>query len=138
VTYKTAKPQDIFQFAQDMSEQCHIRVRVTPDAAAYLSGGGESGSKTQRLATVPSPVMNSGEMKPLAMFGAEANGNSSAFSAAASRYITDVSYSGNFGGVMDLVTARMGCHGNTVMMSPSFITSKPSDSIYSQQMQNMI
>ncbi|MDL0059528.1 PilN family type IVB pilus formation outer membrane protein [Enterobacter roggenkampii] len=108
VTYKTAKPQDIFQFAQDMSEQCHIRVRVTPDAAAYLSGGGESGSKTQRLATVPSPVMNSGEMKPLAMFGAEANGNSSPSPAAASRYITDVSYSGNFGGVMDLVTARMG------------------------------
>lgn len=39
VTYKTAKPQDIFQFAQDMSEQCRIRVRVTPDAAAYLSAG---------------------------------------------------------------------------------------------------
>ncbi|EBY7405969.1 PilN family type IVB pilus formation outer membrane protein, partial [Salmonella enterica subsp. enterica serovar Pomona] len=33
VVYKTGQPQDIFQFAQDMSEQCHIRVRVTPDAA---------------------------------------------------------------------------------------------------------
>ncbi|WP_407221233.1 PilN family type IVB pilus formation outer membrane protein, partial [Enterobacter sp. CPE_E1214] len=108
VTYKTVKPQDIFQFAQDMSEQCRLRVRVTPDAAAYLGGGGESGSKTQRMSSVPSPVMNSGEMKPLAMFGAEASGNTGSSPATVSRLITDVSYSGNFGGIMDLVTARMG------------------------------
>lgn len=107
VTYKTAKPQDVFQFAQDMTDQCHIRVRVTPDAAAYLGSGGDTGSKTQKLSSVPSPVINSGEMKPLAMFGAEVN-NSNTSSMASARYITDVSYQGNFGGVMDLVTGRFG------------------------------
>lgn len=107
VTYKTAAPQDVFQFAQDMTEQCRIRVRVTPDAAAYLSAGGTSGSKTQRLASVPSPVVDSNDMRPLAMFGADAN-NSTAQSAPVSRNITDVSYSGKFGGVMDLVTGRLG------------------------------
>ncbi|MGK7247407.1 PilN family type IVB pilus formation outer membrane protein [Buttiauxella agrestis] len=108
VTYKTAKPQDVFQFAQDMTNQCHIRVRVTPDAAAYLGSGGDTGSKTQQLSSVPSPVINSGEMKPLAMFGAEANNNSNTSSTGSARYITDVSYQGNFGGVMDLVTGRFG------------------------------
>ncbi|MGK7287846.1 PilN family type IVB pilus formation outer membrane protein [Buttiauxella agrestis] len=108
VTYKTAKPQDVFQFAQDMTDQCHIRVRVTPDAAAYLGSGGDTGSKTQQLSSVPSPVINSGEMKPLAMFGAEANNNSNTSSTGSARYITDVSYQGNFGGVMDLVTGRFG------------------------------
>lgn len=107
VTYKTAAPQDVFQFAQDMTEQCRIRVRVTPDAAAYLSSGGTGGSKTQRLASVPSPVVDSNDMKPLAMFGADAN-NSTAQLAPVSRNITDVSYSGKFGGVMDLVTGRLG------------------------------
>ncbi|EFN0763309.1 PilN family type IVB pilus formation outer membrane protein [Escherichia coli] len=108
VTYKTVKPQDIFQFAQDMTDQCRIRVRVTPDAAAYLGSGGDSSSKTQRLSSVPSPVINSGEMKPLAMFGAEANSNGNTAPTGTARYITDVSYQGNFGGVMDLVTGRFG------------------------------
>jgi len=108
VTYKTAKPQDIFQFSQDMSEQCRIRVRVTPDAATYLGGGGDSGSKTQRLSSVPSPVMNSNDMKPLAMFGADAGGNAPSVSAGVARTVSDVSYSGSLGGLLDLVAGRMG------------------------------
>ncbi|MDY8671148.1 PilN family type IVB pilus formation outer membrane protein [Escherichia coli] len=108
VVYKTVKPQDIFQFAQDMSEQCRIRVRVTPDAATYLSAGADSGSKTQRLPSVPSPVMNSNEMKPLAMFGAEANGAVSPSSISVARTVSDVSYTGALGGLLDLVAGRMG------------------------------
>ncbi|MGT2009273.1 PilN family type IVB pilus formation outer membrane protein [Enterobacter hormaechei subsp. xiangfangensis] len=108
VTYKTVKPQDIFQFAQDMSEQCHIRVRVTPDAAAFLSAGGDSGSKTQRLSTVPSPVMNSGEMKPLAMFGADSSSSETPTSSGVTRTVSDVRYAGALGGLLDLVAGRMG------------------------------
>lgn len=107
VTYKTIRPQDIFQFSQDISEQCHIRIRVTPDAATYLSSA-ENGSKTQRMATVPSPVMGGNDMKPLAMFGAEANGNSSASVSSVARTISDVSYSGGLGGLLDLVSGRLG------------------------------
>lgn len=110
VTYKTVRPQDIFQFSQDISEQCRIRIRVTPDAATYLSSRAESGSKTQRMAAaaVPSPVMGSNDMKPLAMFGAEANGSSSAAVSGVARTITDVSYSGGLGGLLDLVSGRLG------------------------------
>lgn len=109
VTYKAVKPQDIFQFSQDISEQCRIRVRVTPDAAAYLnSGTAEAGSTTQRMTSVPSPVVNSGEMKPLAMFGADAGAVSAAAVGAVSRTITDVSYSGGLGALLDLVSGRLG------------------------------
>ncbi|EDC6416233.1 PilN family type IVB pilus formation outer membrane protein [Salmonella enterica subsp. enterica] len=108
VVYKTGQPQDIFQFAQDMSEQCHIRVRVTPDAATYLSSGADSGSKTQRLTSVPSPVMSSNEMKPLAMFGAEAGGATAGPSVSVARTVSDVSYTGALGGLLDLVAGRLG------------------------------
>ncbi|MEX0446567.1 PilN family type IVB pilus formation outer membrane protein [Xenorhabdus sp. SGI246] len=108
VIYKAVRPQDIFQFSQDISEQCRLRIRVTPDAASYLNTGAEKGSKTQRLSSVPSPVINSNEMKPLAMFGAEANGNDTVSIAAIARTITDVSYSGTLGGLLDLVSGRLG------------------------------
>lgn len=108
VTYKTVRAQDIFQLSQDISEQCRIRVRVTPDAASYLSAGGDGGSRTQRLSAVPSPVMNSNDMKPLAMFGADAAAGSSSPVAAAARTVSDVSYSGHLGGLLDLVAGRMG------------------------------
>lgn len=108
VIYKTVKPQDIFQFAQDMSEQCHIRVRVTPDAAAFLSAGGDSGSKTQRLSSVPSPIINSGEMKPLSMFGADTSSRQTPTSSGVTRTVSDVSYSGGLGGLLDVVAGRLG------------------------------
>lgn len=109
VTYKAVKPQDIFQFSQDMSEQCHIRVRVTPDAATYLSGGGrESGSSTQRLDAVPSPVMSAGDMKPLGSFGATGSTAAATPVAASPRLLTDMSYTGNFGGAMDMAMGRFG------------------------------
>lgn len=108
VVYKTGQPQDIFQFAQDMSEQCRIRVRVTPDAATYLSSGADSGSKTRRLTSVPSPVMSSNEMKPLAMFGAEAGGATAGPSVSVARTVSDVSYTGALGGLLDLVAGRLG------------------------------
>lgn len=110
VTYKTILSQNIFQFSQDLSEQCRIRIRVTPDAVAYLNGGGGgAGSPTQRLpsASVPPPVIGNGEMKPLASFGSD-TGNVSSPSNAIISSITDVSYSGGLGGLLDLVSGRLG------------------------------
>lgn len=109
VTYKTVKPQDVFQFSQDMSEQCHIRVRVTPDAVAYLSNGNSNAeSHTQRLESVPSPVISAAEMKPLASFGAEAGANIALHASSSSRLLTDLSYSGSLGGILDIATGRWG------------------------------
>ncbi|MBJ4607173.1 secretin N-terminal domain-containing protein, partial [Salmonella enterica subsp. enterica serovar Typhimurium] len=68
---------------------------------------GTGGGVTQRLTDVPSPVINSGEMKPLAMFGAQAN-NNAAPATVATRKITDIRYSGSLGRFLDLVTGRLG------------------------------
>lgn len=109
VTYKAVKPQDVFQFSQDISEQCHVRVRVTPDAAAYLSSEtGESGSRTQRLDSVPSPVMGNNEMKPLASFGPDAGQATAVHAYSSPRMLTDLSYSGKLGPLLDMATGRWG------------------------------
>ena len=109
VTYKAVKPQDVFQFSQDISEQCHVRVRVTPDAAAYLSSGsGESGSRTQRLESVPSPVMSTTDMRPLASFGSEAGTSTAVQASSSPRMLTDLSYSGKLGPLLDIATGRWG------------------------------
>lgn len=112
VVYKTAQAQDIFQFSQDMSEQCRYRFRVTPDAASYLSSGngsGLQGSATQRLSTVPSPAISTA-MQPLASFGSGVGQDSSALIAASSgnTKISNISYSGPLGALLDQVVGRLG------------------------------
>lgn len=109
--YRAKTPQDIWQFSQDIATVCHIRTRVTPDALSFLGNqGGESGSPTQRLDKVPSPTFSTGEaMRPLAAFGTAApTASASSGGGGSSRTFTDVSYNGNLGGLLDIVTARLG------------------------------
>lgn len=109
--YRAKTPQDIWQFSQDIATVCHIRTRVTPDAVSVLSAQGtESGSPTQRLAQVPSPALSaSGQMRPLGEFGTVAPAAATFGGAGeSSRKFSDVSYSGNLGGLLDIVTARLG------------------------------
>ncbi|EKS1073432.1 PilN family type IVB pilus formation outer membrane protein [Cronobacter sakazakii] len=109
--YRAKTPQDIWQFSQDIATVCHIRTRVTPDAAAMLGGGrgGQSGSPTQQLTSVPSPALSaSGEMRPLDSFGTGATAAVTAPASGISRTFSDVTYSGNLGGLLDIVTARLG------------------------------
>lgn len=108
--YRAIKPQDIWQFSQDIATVCHIRTRVTPDAAAMLGGrGAESGSPTQRLTSVPSPVLpTAGDMRPLDSFGTGTAFGAAAGSPGTSRTFSDVTYTGNLGGLLDIVTARLG------------------------------
>lgn len=108
--YRAIKPQDIWQFSQDIATVCHIRMRVTPDAAAMLGGrGAESGSPTQRLTSVPSPVLpTAGDMRPLDSFGTGTASGAAAGSPGTSRTFSDVTYTGNLGGLLDIVTARLG------------------------------
>lgn len=104
VIYKTVRPQDIFQFSQDISDQCHLRIRVTPDASAFL-GSGTGGSATRQLESVPSPVIGADDMKPLTSFGGDA---SNAGRSNQQVSLTDISYSGGLGGLLDLVSGRLG------------------------------
>ena len=108
--YRAVKPQDIWQFSQDIATVCHIRTRVTPDAAAALGGGGgQSGSPTQRLASVPSPALPAaGDMRPLDSFGTGTTASIAAPAAGTSRTFSGVTYTGNLGGLLDIVTARLG------------------------------
>lgn len=108
--YRAIKPQDIWQFSQDIATVCHIRTRVTPDAAAMLGGrGAESGSPTQRLTSVPSPVLpTAGDMRPLDSFGTGTASGAAAGSSGTSRTFSGVTYTGNLGGLLDIVTARLG------------------------------
>lgn len=108
--YRAKSPQDIWQFSQDIATVCHIRTRVTPDAAAVLGGSGaQSGSPTQRLASVPSPVLPaSDDMRPLDSFGTGSVSSASATAGSVSRTFSGVSYTGNLGGLLDIVTARLG------------------------------
>lgn len=108
--YRAKAPQDIWQFSQDIATVCHIRTRVTPDAAAVLGGHGtESGSPTQRLTNVPSPALASGgDMRPLDTFGTGTTSSAQAPVAGTSRTFSGVTYTGNLGGLLDIVTARLG------------------------------
>ncbi|WP_293648935.1 PilN family type IVB pilus formation outer membrane protein [Pantoea septica] len=108
--YRAKTPQDIWQFSQDIATVCHIRTRVTPDAAAMLGGrGAESGSPTQRLASVPSPALSAaGDMRPLDSFGTGSTASSTAPAQGTSRTFSGVTYTGNLGGLLDIVTARLG------------------------------
>lgn len=109
--YRAKSPQDIWQFSQDIATVCHIRTRVTPDAVTVLGGrGGERGSPTQRLDQVPSPVLSAGsDMRPLDAFGAgAASARAPTGDGGASRTFSGVSYTGNLGGLLDIVTARLG------------------------------
>lgn len=109
---KDSDPQDIWQFSQDISTICHVRTRVTPDAATFLGGdSGSTGSPTQQLSQVPTPVIsNSGEMRPLASFGTSAGSSASAGvrATAVSRKFAGVTYNGQLGPLLDIVTARLG------------------------------
>ncbi|PKC36302.1 conjugal transfer protein [Pantoea ananatis 15320] len=110
--YLTKSPQDIWQFSQDIATNCHLRTRVTPDAVSVLSSQDEkSGSSTQRLAQVPSPVMTGADgMRPLDSFGSGGAERMSAQapSGSGSRKFSGVNYSGKLGGLLDIVTARLG------------------------------
>ena len=108
--YRAKTPQDIWQFSQDIATVCHIRTRVTPDAAAMLGGrGAESGSPTQRLASVPSPALSAADdMRPLDSFGTGSTASSTAPAQGTSRTFSGVTYTGNLGGLLDIVTARLG------------------------------
>lgn len=109
--YRVKTPQDIWQFSQDIASECHIRTRVTPDAAAFLgSGETESSSPTQRLANVPSPVLpSSGEMRPLNSFGSANSASPPSTTGHASKTFSNIVYNGHrLGELLDIVTARLG------------------------------
>ncbi|HHH1744162.1 TPA: PilN family type IVB pilus formation outer membrane protein [Yersinia enterocolitica] len=117
ITYKPVRPQDVYQFGQDVTQQCNIPVRISPDAAAMLSGNsstGGGGRPTNQMSSVPAPIVppEASGMVPLQALGTMQPGNNNSgsvsYSGGAARKITDVAFSGNVARLLDIVTARLG------------------------------
>lgn len=114
ITYKPVRPQDVYQFGQDVTQQCHIPVRISPDAAAMLSGNsstGGGGRPTSQMSSVPAPIVppEANGMVPLQTLGTlPPNSGSVAYRGGVARKITDVAFSGNVARLLDIVTSRLG------------------------------
>ncbi|WP_145482505.1 PilN family type IVB pilus formation outer membrane protein, partial [Yersinia aldovae] len=116
ITYKPVRPQDVYQFGQDVTQQCNIPVRISPDAAAMLSGNnstGGGGRPTNQMSSVPAPIVppEANGMVPLQTLGTMqpgTNNGSVAYSGGVARKITDVAFSGNVARLLDIVTSRLG------------------------------
>lgn len=114
ITYKPVRPQDVYQFGQDVTQQCHIPVRISPDAAAMLSGNsstGGGGRPTNQMSSVPAPIVppEANGMVPLQTLGTlPPNSGSVAYRGGVARKITDVAFSGNVARLLDIVTSRLG------------------------------
>ncbi|ASX26908.1 hypothetical protein [Candidatus Williamhamiltonella defendens] len=112
MTYKTAQPQTIYQFAQDVTQQCGFRVNISPDVSDMLSRGASNfGGKgqTQQMdrGSSPVPPMDNNGMMPLPSMDIQ-TGRLNSATASMNSTITDVAYSGNVAGLLDMVTARLG------------------------------
>lgn len=112
MTYKPARAQDIYQFAQDVTQQCTIPVHISPDAAAVLSGEPQAGGgrPSSPLSRVPAPVIPvevNGRM-PLPVPDRLSGIRHATLNTGASRRITDVAFSGPVTRLLDIVTTRLG------------------------------
>lgn len=109
ITYKPGKAVDIYQFAQDISGLCGIPVRITPDVAIMLRGGGGSyESQTRQTSSVPAPLpgrVDSNGMVPLQALGSASTAMPVSSSSA---LISDISFAGNVADILDPVVSRLG------------------------------
>lgn len=112
MTYKTSQPQTIYQFAQDVTQQCGLRVKVSPDVADMLSRGtssrgGQDHIQNRDRGPSPVPPLDNNGMMPLPSVDIQTSRLNSE-TASMNSTITDVAYSGKVAGLLDMVTARLG------------------------------
>ncbi|WP_100141777.1 PilN family type IVB pilus formation outer membrane protein [Candidatus Hamiltonella defensa] len=112
MTYKTSQPQTIYQFAQDVTQQCGLRVKVSPDVADMLSRGtssrgGQDHIQNRDRGPSPVPPLDNNGMMPLPSMDIQTSRLNSE-TASMNSTITDVAYSGKVAGLLDMVTARLG------------------------------
>lgn len=106
IVFKPLVPTSMLQFAQQVSQDCKVPVRVTPDALQALNGGGDAGGAAGggygRLTGLPAlPALPSNVMGGQAMV-------QPSYGFASPEMLTDIDWNGPVAGLLDLVTARSG------------------------------
>lgn len=109
IVFKPLVPTSLLQFAQQVSQDCQVPVRVTPDAVKAVSGeadgtgaaGSSTGGGYPRLTGLPA----------LPALPASAGGGSMvqpSYGSGSPEMLTDIDWRGPLAGLLDLVTARSG------------------------------
>lgn len=105
INFKPLVPTSLLQFAQQVSQDCQVAVRVTPDAIQALNGSNDP----NQAATGAMPRMTG--LPALPALPASAGGGSllqPAYNAGSPEMLTDIDWRGPLAGLLDLVTARSG------------------------------
>lgn len=106
----------IYEFAQIITDECNVPVRVTPDAMLMLNGGygaGAAGNAQTVPAGMSVPIVRPGPMNmppmPTASAMPMAFSTSSAGTSGGDQYLRGIFWSGKpLAGLLDSVTARLG------------------------------
>ena len=104
IVFKPLVPTSLLQFAQQVSQDCKVPVRVTPDALQAVTAGSDpaaAGGGYGRLTglpalpALPSNVVAQSMVQP-------------SYGSASPEMLTDIDWNGPVAGLLDLVTARSG------------------------------
>lgn len=107
IVFKPLVPTSLMHFAQQVSQDCQVAVRVTPDAIAAVSSNGISGGSNggsalnglpplPRLPNMPGGAAGGMSIQPMMS------------SSASLDMLSDIDWRGSLSGLLDLVTARSG------------------------------
>lgn len=114
INFKPLVPMSLLEMAQQISSDCAMPVRVTPDAIVAVTSGAAAdvGASTQPSSAMPTPGMRLPNLPrlPAGPGAVESLGQaSSAFGdPKAPGALFDIDYKGPVSGLLDLVTARNG------------------------------
>lgn len=99
IEFRPAGPVALLQVGQQITKDCAIQVRVTPDAMSALEGDDDNDSPGANYDTAPAPVVPPLYGNPGAMGGG--------YSVPRPNMVT-VSYKGDVSGLLNAVTTRLG------------------------------
>lgn len=111
IVFKPAIATGLMEFAQQITQDCHIAVRVTPDAIASVNGAANGSLSGGALSQMPQAGGNSQLPALPPLPGSSMSGTmiqALPMSGSAPGLLSDINWRGPLSGLLDLVTARNG------------------------------
>lgn len=99
---------DIYDFAQVVSDECKLAVRVTPDV---FDGGASNSNNSTTGASAATPAVSSAPEPSLADFFPSSQGqstNNRSSNGSRRTYVRGIEYAGKLSGLLDQVTTQLG------------------------------